>query len=754
MKLNKFTWNNGTQSSPIVLTNDQIKKLIAIGQRTDMVSDVRGYVTTNSRKMQKFLKYALTQQFPNINVVCDEELADTFTLRTSINTIKEGSRELITISTDTGITHNFLKWKYEYSDFIIDGDISEQNIKDRIRVENGFLVIDDPRENASWSVTLKLIAYPIYYNDSDFDTIPATSKPDIILTITAKKITDISVTTKNEVPINSKVDITVTPVPADSTKLKGARYTYTTNTPDIININTSSLGTEIITKKQGTGNIIVTLHACNNTVTKSNSTTFTVYDLRPVCFVIDQRYIGNLSDPIGMVSENCILNPDGSLKSISDSGSVGNASNNTLTWIRQNTHAYISKYVGFSGLRLKQLDDTTRKKFADGTSAVDYISNESGEYDVFLKFGSDIYYKTEAYTPQGQTSPNPDYVLVTIARELPTGEDTTKWQKWSQYKLIGVYEACQINNKLYSLSGKRPITNISQTDSINKAKARGVNFNICDYDMTRLFAFLFYGYYSSLGCQQICGYGTSNYVSKVFYPKITGSTDELNMTDTDTANGNGAASPSEDQIKAGIGSDIKSVNFWGLENCWGDLGEWISNILYMEAFRSPTNNTPNVSNYVADYLDEYDSVTITKQDGTDEIYTSKAAFLEDYTVADSRFAVIADKNNNIIRLIDMGVSTNTAGYIKKMLFGSHADIIAKVYKDGASSDTGFCDYSTAGAINIATFRSYSSNDPYCGVGYLGGNAPFWYLSPNTGARLLYDGDESTVYVINDETESL
>ena len=71
MKLNKFTWNNGTQSSPIVLTNDQIKKLIAIGQRTDIVSDVRGYVTTNSRKMQKFLKYALTQQFPKLNIVCD-----------------------------------------------------------------------------------------------------------------------------------------------------------------------------------------------------------------------------------------------------------------------------------------------------------------------------------------------------------------------------------------------------------------------------------------------------------------------------------------------------------------------------------------------------------------------------------------------------------------------------------------------------------------------------------------------------------
>ena len=752
MKLNKFTWNNGTQSSPIVLTNDQIKKLIAIGQRTDIVSDVRGYVTTNSRKMQKFLKYALIQQFPNLNIVCDEELADTFTLQTSVNVIKEGSKELITIYTDAGITHNFLKWKYEYSDFTIDGDISEDNIKSRIHVENGFLVVDDPKENASWSTTLKLTAYPIYYNDSDFDTIPSTSKPDIILTITAKKITDISITTKSEVPINSKVDIIVTPVPTDSTKLKGATYSYTTNTPDIININTSSLGTEIITKKQGTGNIIVTLHACNNTVTKSNSTTFTVYDLRPVCFVIDQRYIGNLSDPIGMVSENCIRNADGSLTSISDSASVGNSNNNTLTWIRQNTHAFVSKYVGFSGLRLKQLDDTNRKKFADGTSAVDYISNESGEYDVFLKFGSDIYYKTEPYTPQGSSSPNSDYVLVTIARDLPAGEDATKWQKWSQYKLIGVYKACQINNKLHSLSGKRPIKNISQVNSINRAKARGTNFNICDYDMTRLFAFLFYGYYSSLGCQQICGYGTINSVSETYYPKISGGTDTLAMTDTDTITGNGAETPNEDQIKAGTGSDIKSVNFWGLENCWGDLCEWISNIRVMDAFRPTNNNTPNISNYIADYLDEYDSITVTKQDGTDEIYTSKASFLEDYTIANSKFVAITDKNNNLVRVIDMGVSTSIAGYISKMLFGAHADITAKKYN--GDSNIGFCDYSQIYYIGNAAFRSDKSAIPHGGVACLDTWRNSAYSDSGLGARLLYEGDENTVYVINDETETL
>ena len=440
MKLNKYTWNNGTESSPIILTNNQIKKLIAIGQRKDIESKVSGYVTTASHKMQKFLKYALESQFKDLNVICDEELADVFNITLATNTIKEGTHELISIDTDSGISHSFLKWKYKFSNFVIDGDISEQNIKDRIRVENGYLVVDDPKENASWSVQLTLTAYPSYYSEEEFNNIPESSKPDVILNIVAKKIEDISISTKPEVPINSQVEVSVSPSPTDSTKLKGASYTYSTTTPDILAINTSTQGTTIFTKKQGTANLIVTLHACNNSVTKSNSTTFSVYSLRPVVFIIDQRYVNNLSDPEAMVSENCVLNSDGSLTSISNNGADGDPNINTLTWLRQNTHAYVSRYLGFSGVRLKQLSDTNRKMFADGSSAASYISNENGEFDVFLKFGSDIYYKTEAWIPKGQTKPNSDYVAVTIARELPANEEESKWCKRRQYKLIGVYE--------------------------------------------------------------------------------------------------------------------------------------------------------------------------------------------------------------------------------------------------------------------------------------------------------------------------
>lgn len=749
MKLNKFTWNNGTQSSPIVLTNDQIKKLIAIGQREDIETTIKGYVTTSSRKIQKFLKYTLTKQFPDLNIVCDEELADSFRIQTSSNIIKEGTRELITISTDTDITHDFLKWKYDYSDFVIDGDISEQNIKDRIRVENGYLVIDDPQENASWSVTLKLTAYPIYYTDDQFDSIPAVSKPDIILTITAKKIEDISLKVKNEIKVNSKLEIEVTPVPEDSTKLKGSRYTYSTTTPDVVAINVSSLGTEIIVKDQGQGNVTVTLYACNNTITKTNTISFNVYDLRPMCFIIDQRWNG-LSDPGDMVSENYILNSDGTLKRISNSGADGNPYNNTLTWLRQNTHAYVGRYIGFSGIRLKQLDDTTRKKFADGTSSVDYISNTSGEFDVWMKINSDIYIKTEPWTPIGSSVPNDDYVLVTIARELPVGEDETKWEKFSQYNLYGVYEACKINDKLYSLSNKIPVNKLTQKQCKSAARARGNGFKLVDYKFSKLIAFLFYGYYSTLDSQTQLGYGTANLVNYVCYPKITGQTDDLAGVDTDSVTGNGDATPDDDHITLGIGVDIKSNNFWHLENIQGDISEWLDDMTIMHAKRPSNVTTPDPTIYLSDYVTTHGYPIITKN-GKD--YQLTSALLNAMN-KDQRFITITDILGNITRIIQYGDYTdNSVGYVKKMCFGDHADIISKEY--GASANTGFCDYVLCYMYGNAGRRSGYSVEANGGVGNLSWSSIAHASSGSDyGSRLLYEGSKETIHIIDDATESL
>lgn len=747
MNLKNYTWNNGTQNSPIILTNDQIKKLIAIGQREDIESNVQGWITTSSRKMQKFLKYALERQFKDLNIICDEELPDSFRIQTSSNVIKEGTKQIINITTDTGINHDFLKWKFDFSDFVIDGDISEQNIKDRIRVENGELIVDDPKENASWSCQLQLTAYPVYYKEADLSNIPATSKPDLILTIEAKKIEDISLSTKAEIPVGSPIAIQVTAIPTDSTKLKGARYTYSTTTPDIVSINTSSLGTEVVAKAKGEGNVVVTLHACNNTVTKLNTVNFNVYDLRPVCFVIDQRGL-TISDPVSMVSENCIKNADGTIQPISKNGAVGDPNNNMLTWLRQNSHLYVGKFTAINGqMRLKQLDDSTRKKFADGTSSVEYITSESGDYDVWLKFGSDICWKTEPYTPVGLSTPDPDYVLVTMCNEIPAGEDESKWQRWSKNKLIAVYPSTQINNKLYSLSGKRQTNNISQTNSKDRARSRGNGFTLVDYQMNCLIALLFYGYYSSLDSQGQCGYGTFNIVSGTYYPKITGLTDDLGMTDTDSITGNGASTPDEEQIKAGEGSDIKSVNFWGIENCWGDASEWIDNLHVMNARRNTGNNVVNIAYFLEDYLNVYPSIELTENGVTRTITKADVDKFE----TTQTFIAICDSRGNIQRIIKAFVGNKDA-YISKMQFGDHADIVVKEFRGGAT--TYFCDRAGVHSAGNVASRSYYSAYAHGGVGCLSVTDPAVLSVSNFVSRLLFEGTDDNVHIIDDATESL
>lgn len=747
MNLKNYTWNNGTQNSPIILTNDQIKKLIAIGQREDIKSNVQGWITTSSRKIQKFLKYALERQFKDLNIICDEELPDSFRIQTSSNVIKEGTKQIINITADTDINHDFLKWKLDFSNFVIDGDISEQNIKDRIRVENGELVVDDPKENASWSCQLQLTAYPVYYTEADLPNIPVTSKPDLILTIEAKKIEDISLSTKAEIYVGYPIAIQVTTIPADSTKLKGARYTYSTTTPDIVSINTSSLGTEVVAKAEGEGNVVVTLHACNNTVTKSNTVSFNVYNLIPVCFVIDQRGI-TISDPVSMVSKNYIKNADGTLQPISSNGAVGNPNNNMLTRLRQNSHLYVGKFTTINGqMRLKQLDDSTRKKFADGTSSVEYITSESGDYDVWLKFGSDICWKTEPYTPVGFSTPDPDYVLVTMCNEIPAGEDESKWQRWSKNKLIAVYPSTQINNKLYSLSGKRQINNISQIISKARARARGNGFTLVDYQMHCLIALLFYGYYSSLDSQKQCGYGTRNSVDGVYYPKVTGLTDDLGMVDTDSITGNNASIPDEEQIRAGEGPDIKSVNFWGIENCWGDASEWLDNLHVMAARRDIGNNVVNVAYFLEDYLNVYPSIELTENGVT---RTITKADVDEFETTQT-FIAICDSSGDIQRIIKKNVGTES-GYIKKMQFGDNADIAVKEF--GAGSTTYFCDYSSVGSAGHVACRSYVSASDIGGVSFL-------YLVYSAGhtnsaivSRLLFEGTDDNVHIIDDATESL
>lgn len=465
-----------------------------------------------------------------------------------------------------------------------------------------------------------------------------------------------------------------------------------------------------------------------------------------VSYIIDQR--GDISDPDDMVKGNYYNHPTLGLIKIDDGAFTGNSKYDFLTWLKENTHAYVAKQAD-NGLRLKQLDDTDRTKFADGTSSIDYINGTIENCDVFIKFPCDIYYKCEPAITAEQPTPNEDYVLITLAKELEEGEKEEDWNKYSQYNLIGVYEACRINNRLYSLSGKRPINDISQTQSKSQARARGNGFKIVDYKFNKLIAFLFYGYYSTLDSQTQLGYGTTNLVNGVYYPKITGQTDDLAGVDTNSVTGNGAVTPDNGQVIVGEGSDIKSNNFWHLENIQGDLAEWLDDMTVMQAKRpsSVTSSNPNI--YLSDYVSIYGYPIITKS-GKDYQLTSE---LLEAMNENQRFITITNIRGNITRIIQHGDFTDISnGHVKKMCFGDHADIIAKEF--GASPNTGFCDYGGVYSAGNVARRSDFSVVPGGGVGclFLGDSAGFAFS--HFGSRLLFEGSEETIHIIDDATESL
>lgn len=134
------------------------------------------------------------------------------------------------------------------------------------------------------------------------------------------------------------------------------------------------------------------------------------------------------------------------------------------------------------------------------------------------------------------------------------------WKCWDGNDLIGVFKA-STDNRGYPVcrANMTPKVNMSQTDFYNKVRLRGDGYSLVKWKHHSMMAFLFYAMYGNTNSQAICGTGSSSSSSS---GKTTGATDILGMTDT----------------VAGVNGDIDYINFWGLENWWGWIYEFIDNI--------------------------------------------------------------------------------------------------------------------------------------------------------------------------------
>ena len=339
----------------------------------------------------------------------------------------------------------------------------------------------------------------------------------------------------------------------------------------------------------------------------------------------------------------------------------GDVNGKLIRRIRANSHRYLGKYVADGVMLLCQLDDHDSTKFYDGTAAT--LDGTQG--DVFMQ-------RPTLYTQAVEVSAG---VWKIGFADYKVDES---WLEWSEHDIIGAYEAASTTafdgstletansgaGFLRSISGVASLANVSQANFKTKARNRSANFSLVRWEHQNIMAFLFYAIYGNTNAQAICGSGTATNA------KNTGLTNALGMTDTNSVNGNQS-----------------SINFFGLDNWWGNKYEWVDNV--------------DVNGY-------------------------------DWT--------IADRNSGLTRTVQGQVTPNTWVYPKRMVVGANLDLIPYPTQTGGDDHHGFCDgiYMT-GASGPVVRRSGSDAYSQGGVAYANAYYDSSYTSAGSGSRLAFRG---------------
>ena len=328
----------------------------------------------------------------------------------------------------------------------------------------------------------------------------------------------------------------------------------------------------------------------------------------------------------------------------------GDVNGDIIQWIRNNSHRVLAKKTADGVLTYCRLNDANSTQYYDGTTAA--LDGTQG--DVFLKLPEFYYKGTEG-----------DQVNIMFAKE-PVDDE---YIRWDPNTLIGVYEAYNGSSKMYSRSGVASTGNVSQSTWKTYAAARGTGYQLVDWQMHCVMGCLYYAMYGNTNCQNSIGKGVSS------YDKTCGQTDSLGMTDT-VAGGNG---------------DSQSINYWGLENWWGNKYEWIHD------YNNPAN--------------------------------SLSATVNDPVNGGTRSLPVFDYGGY---------------YPKKMKFGRYLDLIATTDDPKNGSDTvGYCDYqrwpgSTNSEARVVR-RSYYDSSTGGGVACADAAYAASYTGSSYGSRLAFRG---------------
>lgn len=330
---------------------------------------------------------------------------------------------------------------------------------------------------------------------------------------------------------------------------------------------------------------------------------------------------------------------------------TGDINGLAIRWIRCNSHRVLGKRTADGVMSVCRLNDSNSNYFHDGAEA----DLTGGQGDVFMRLPQFFYHAEEIETDVWKIGFSPN-------------KEADDWKEWDGNDLIGVYKA-YYGTGLESKSGVTPSFNITQVNFKSYAQARGTGYSLVKFKHHSMMAFLFYAMYGNTNSQAVCGFGTSS------YRDVAGQTNALGMTDT-VAGGNG---------------DSGSINFWGLENWWGGINEFVDNV--------------SANNRVW---------TITEDDGK-------------------------------TRDVQAGTSS---GFISKLSVGENLDMVPTAV--GASNSTGFCDYYWKSSLRVHVLaRSCDLSDEYGGVAYANADHDASFATLSFGSRLAFRG---TINEVESSTE--
>ena len=333
---------------------------------------------------------------------------------------------------------------------------------------------------------------------------------------------------------------------------------------------------------------------------------------------------------------------------------TGDVQGDVIKAIRAASHLYLGTQTETGNQLICQLSDSDGTKYADGTTA----AMDGTEGDQWLKL-SVFWWKV---IPVGTAAEDGSYDSYSFAFAF-AGEPDPTWKKWEGDKnLLGAKKMYVTGGKGYSHSGIHGSASFTQAQGNSYATARGTGYRCVTWEWQWMMCVLFYAWYGRTNSQAQCGSGSNSNT------RTLGTKDALGMTDTTSSNGN-----------------ADNTKFWGIENWWGDLAEWIGNV---------TSN---------DY-------TITVKD------------------------MNTGENRNVSGWYQFG---GTGGYASRFKVTVNLDFIPVA--KSATETTSYCDWVNGNTGSRVVSRSNGNANPDGGVAYVSShNAPS-RTNANIGSRLAFNG---------------